>query len=477
MIKPTLQLKLSQQLAMTPQLQQAIRLLQLSTLELSQEIQLALENNPLLEVVDDYDEVTVTQNESDEVIDTRELMESREIPDDIPLDASLDDMYTAGTPSGTRSDYRSEDLPVYQGETHQTLYDYLNWQLTLTPFSDRDRTIATSIIQAIDDRGYLTVSVEDILEEQGNSEIELDEVEAVLKRVQYFDPIGVGARTLQECLLIQINQIDKKTPYYQEAKQIIEKYLNELASHDFRSLKKELALKDDQLKQAIALIQQCQPYPGESINTHPPDYVIPDVLVKKLAGQWQVVLNSDTIPNLRINQYYAALEKSSNESDSQFIRNNLQEANWLLKSIENRNDTLIKVSMFIVAHQQDFFEYGDEHMRPMILSDVAEAIEMHESTVSRVTTQKFLQSPRGIFELKYFFSSRINADSGEDASSTAIRALIKKIIAGEDSKRPFSDSKIASLLEQQGINVARRTISKYREALSIPPSNKRKQLG
>ncbi|MCO6557423.1 MAG: RNA polymerase factor sigma-54 [Gilliamella sp.] len=471
-MKTSLQLKVSQQLSMTPQLQLAIKLLQLSTLELQQEIQTALENNPLLEVDDQYDEVNVKQNDETENIDTREALDSKEIPDDIPLDASLDDIYSAGTPSGTNSDYRNDELPIYQGETHETLHDYLEWQLELTPFSDTDRAIAVSIIEAIDERGYLTVSTEEILEEQGNDEIEIAEVEAVLKRIWNFDPIGVGARSLQECLSIQIQHLD--TPPL--VKQIIDNYLDLLAIRDYRNLKKVLNTTDEQLKEAVDFIQRLQPYPGDLVNTASPDYVIPDVMVKKVQGKWIVYLNSDTVPALRINQQYADMAKLANESDGQYIRSHLQEANWFIKSIENRNETLLKVSQFIVEHQQAFFEHGAEYMKPMILSDVATAIDMHESTISRVTTQKYLHCPSGIYELKFFFSSHVNNDSGGEVSSTAIQALIKKYISAENSKKPLSDSKLVSMLEEQGIIIARRTVAKYREALSIPPSSQRKQL-
>ncbi|OCG13371.1 RNA polymerase factor sigma-54 [Gilliamella sp. App6-5] len=471
-MKTSLQLKVSQQLSMTPQLQLAIKLLQLSTLELQQEIQTALENNPLLEVDDQYDEVNVKQNDETENIDTREALDSKEIPDDIPLDASLDDIYSAGTPSGTNSDYRNDELPIYQGETHETLHDYLEWQLELTPFSDTDRAIAVSIIEAIDERGYLTVSTEEILEEQGNDEIEIAEVEAVLKRIWNFDPIGVGARSLQECLSIQIQHLDAPPL----VKKIIDNYLELLAIRDYRNLKKVLNTTDEQLKEAVDFIQRLQPYPGDLVNTASPDYVIPDVMVKKVQGKWVVYLNSDTVPALRINQQYADMVKLANESDGQYIRSHLQEANWFIKSIENRNETLLKVSQFIVEHQQAFFEHGAEYMKPMILSDVATAIDMHESTISRVTTQKYLHCPSGIYELKFFFSSHVNNDSGGEVSSTAIQALIKKYISAENSKKPLSDSKLVSMLEEQGIMIARRTVAKYREALSIPPSSQRKQL-
>lgn len=472
MMKPSLQLKVSQQLAMTPQLQLAIRLLQLSTLELQQEIQIALENNPLLEVIEQYDEILVDQDQQSETVDTRELMDNPNISDNIPLDVSLIDIYTAGTPSGSHLDYRNDDLPIYQGETNETLYDYLKWQLDLTPFSDSDRAIATSIIRAIDDNGYLTVSTDEILEEQGNDEIELDEVEAVLKRIWHFDPIGVGARNLQECLSIQTRH--QQAPL--AAKQIIDDHLDLLAARDFRTLKKRLHINDEALKESINFIQQLQPYPGQLIHLHLPDYIIPDVLVSKIGHSWNVLLNNETMPNLRINQQYASMEKSANEKDVQYIRASLQDANWFIKSIENRNETLLKVSQCIVEHQQDFFEHGEEYMKPMILSDVASVIDMHESTISRVTTQKYLHCPQGLFELKFFFSSHVNTDTGGEASSTAIRALIKKFISEENSQKPLSDSKIASMLEMKGIMIARRTIAKYRESLAIPPSNQRKQL-
>lgn len=476
MIKQSLQLKLSQQLTITPQLQQAIRLLQLSTFELCQEIQTALENNPLLEMDDNYAEVAVSQSTEPEQIDTREMMENRNIPEDTSFDASLDDIYTAGTPSGTYSDYTNEELPIYQGETHQTLNEYLLWQLNLTRFSEQDKAIAISIIEAIDENGYLTASLTDILEEQNNQEIELAEVEAVLKRIQHFDPVGIGARTLQECMLLQINQLMPMNQDIQLAKTIIAEHLDLLAQKDYKSLQRKLNINQEQLKNVILLIQQLQPYPGQSINTKQPDYVIPDVIVKKVAKKWQIIINNEAIPNLKINQHYAAMEKAVNRHDSQYIRQALQEANWLIKSIENRNETLIKVSHFIVEHQQNFFELGEEHMKPMILADIARAINMHESTISRVTTQKYLQCPRGVYELKYFFSNRMNAESGDDVSSTAIRALIKKLIINEDGKKPLSDSKIATLLEEQGMVIARRTVAKYRESLAIPPSSQRKQL-
>ncbi|MNG64662.1 RNA polymerase sigma-54 factor [compost metagenome] len=476
-MKQGLQLRLSQQLAMTPQLQQAIRLLQLSTLELQQEIQLALESNPLLEQTDLHEEIDAKETTETEGLDTREALEQKDMPEELPLDATWDEIYTAGTPSGTGTDYSDDELPVYQGETTQTLQDYLMWQVDLTPFSDTDIAIATSIVDAVDDTGYLTVPLEDILESMGDESVTMDEVEAVLKRVQRFDPVGVAARDLRDCLLIQLSQYAKDTPYLAEARLIISEHLALLANHDFRSLMRTTRLKEDTLKEAMLLIQSLDPRPGQSINTGESEYVIPDVLVRKVQNSWTVELNADSIPRLKINQQYAAMGSSArNDSDGQYIRSNLQEAKWLIKSLESRNDTLLKVTRCIVEQQQAFFEQGAEFMKPMVLADIAQAVEMHESTISRVTTQKFLHSPRGIFELKYFFSSHVNTDSGGEASSTAIRALVKKLIAAENPAKPLSDSKLATLLSDQGIIVARRTVAKYRESLSIPPSNQRKQL-
>ena len=415
-MKQGLQLRLSQQLAMTPQLQQAIRLLQLSTLELQQELQQALESNPLLEQIDTHEEIDTRETQDSETLDTADALEQKEMPEELPLDASWDTIYTAGTPSGTSGDYIDDELPVYQGETTQTLQDYLMWQVELTPFSDTDRAIATSIVDAVDDTGYLTVPLEDILESMGDEEIDIDEVEAVLKRIQRFDPVGVAAKDLRDCLLIQLSQFDKTTPWLEEARLIISDHLDLLANHDFRTLMRVTRLKEDVLKEAVNLIQSLDPRPGQSIQTGEPEYVIPDVLVRKHNGHWTVELNSDSIPRLQINQHYASMcNNARNDGDSQFIRSNLQDAKWLIKSLESRNDTLLRVSRCIVEQQQAFFEQGEEYMKPMVLADIAQAVEMHESTISRVTTQKYLHSPRGIFELKYFFSSHVNTEGGGEA--------------------------------------------------------------
>ncbi|MDX3773468.1 RNA polymerase factor sigma-54 [Chromatiaceae bacterium AAb-1] len=499
-MKPSLQLRLGQQLTMTPQLQQAIRLLQLSTIELQQEIQEALDANPLLEAEDEFDsfnddpeKLSLNGHDRDTASDdysgsdtnaeeytepqerdTSEAMTEQTIQEDLPLDNHWDDLVSAAPVSAGIS---SDEDTVFQGETSETLQDYLRWQMQLTPFSDTDRTIAEVIIEAIDDNGLLTISCEDILESLGFDDVEADEVEAVIKRIQLFDPVGVGARSIQECLLVQLRQFDPETPYLKETRHIISEYTDYLANRDFRSLMRVTKLKEDELKEVMRLIHSLNPRPGADVIRQEQQYVIPDVTVVKVKGRWQVELNPESIPKIRINQQYAAMSRTArNSSDTQFIRSHLQEAKWFLKSLESRNETLLKVANCIVQQQQAFFEHGEEAMKPMVLNDVAEMVGMHESTISRVTTQKFMHTPRGIFELKFFFSSHVSTESGGECSSTAIRAFIKKLVAAENPAKPLSDSKMAEILSEQGINVARRTIAKYRESLFIPPSNQRKTL-
>ena len=477
---------------MTPQLQQAIKLLQLSTLDLQQEIQEALDANPLLEVDEGSDNDTIEKSNLDadndvqpsassEGLDTNEALEKNELPDELPIDSTWDEYYSAGS-APAPGPASNDDEQIFQGETTDNIQDHLLWQMRLTPFSDVDRAIAIAIIDSIDESGYLTVSLDDILqsvntEDEMEELVELDEVECVLKRIQMFDPIGSGSRTPQECLLVQLKQFADDTPWLNEAKLLIEEYADLLGSKDYRTLMRKSRLKEDDLREAMRLLQTLNPRPGSALITKEPEYVIPDVSVTKRNGRWVVELNPDSLPKLSVNQQYAAMSRQArNSSDSQFIRSHMQEAKWFIKSLESRNETLMKVANCIVQQQLGFFEHGPEMMKPMVLNDVAEMVDMHESTISRVTTQKYMHTPRGIFELKYFFSSHVATESGGECSSTAIRALIKKLVAAEKPSKPLSDSKIAQLLADQGIKVARRTIAKYRESLSIPPSNQRKSL-
>jgi RNA polymerase sigma-54 factor len=491
-MKPSLQLKFSQQLTMTPQLQQAIKLLQLSTLDLQLEIQEALDSNPLLEIDEtdfnrgtsdddsepqDYTDRNSLSAENSDNVDSHDALENNQIPDDLPLDSSWDEYLSASSAPANISNGQADDDYIFQGETTENIQDHLIWQMELTPFSDIDRSIAIAIIDSIDESGYLTVSSEDILDSLQNEEIELDEVECVLKRIQMFDPIGSGSRNPQECLMIQLAQFDPATPWLTEARLLLSEYSDLLSSKDYRTLMRKTRLKEDQLREAMRLLQTLNPRPGSAIAVKDAEYIIPDVSVAKKNGRWTVELNGDSLPPLIINKKYEALSKSTrNTNDSQYIKSHLQEAKWFIKSLQSRNETLLKVSHCIVQQQMGFFEHGPEMMRPMVLNDVAEMVDMHESTISRVTTQKYMHTPRGIFELKYFFSSHVSTESGGECSSTAIRALIKKLVAAEIVSKPLSDSKIAQLLADQGIQVARRTIAKYRESLSIPPSNQRKSL-
>ena len=482
---------------MTPQLQQAIRLLQLSTLDLQQEIQEALESNPLLEVAEEEGPATPDNADSETAQAAADgPMESLEatasdgedwqsegesvLPDDLPVDTQWDDLLpSASAPPPPPEDFGDGDFEARNAPS-ESLQEQLLWQLNLTRLSDTDRLIAIAIIDATDDNGRLILPLEEIHESLNTSdelEIDLDEVVAVLHRLQQFEPTGVCTRDLQECLLVQLRQLPADTPWLEQAKLILSRHLNQLGNGDYQQILRRTRLKEDQLREVLGLIQSLDPNPGQNAVQQSVEYVVPDVFVSKRNGRWVVELNPDIAPRLRINSDYARLIKRADSSaDNTFLRDNLQEARWFLKSLHSRNETLMKVATKIVEHQRNFLEYGEEAMKPLVLHDIAEAVEMHESTISRVTTQKFMHTPRGIFELKYFFSSHVATTAGGECSSTAIRALIKKLVAAENPRKPLSDNKIAMLLEEQGIKVARRTIAKYRDTLLIPPSNERKRL-
>lgn len=510
-MKQSLQLKLGQQLTMTPQLQQAIRLLQLSTLDLQQEIQEALDSNPMLEtgddfaepdgdvqintatddtkIADDYSDGTLSEvtspspeQQSEALSDTAAATDvdadwGENIATEVPVETSWEDNYTSTTSSsagsGDDSDFESRN------SADESITDHLLWQLNLTPMSDRDRAIAMTIIDAVESNGLLSSTIEDIFEGLFDhlDELEIEEVLAVQHRLQQFDPVGVASQNLSECLLVQLNQFPKDTPHLDAAKLIVKQYLPLLGNRDFRTLMRKARLKEAELSLVVKLIQSLNPSPGDSVASGNTEYVVPDVYVEKREGQWRVELNPNIAPRLRINSDYAALVKrADNSADNTFLRDNLQEARWFLKSLTSRNETLLKVASCIVEKQRGFFDYGAEAMKPLVLHDIADIVGMHESTISRVTTQKFMHTPQGIFELKYFFSSHVSTESGGECSSTAIRAIIKKLVSAENPKKPLSDNKITALLADQGIQVARRTIAKYREAIGIAASNERKQL-
>jgi RNA polymerase sigma-54 factor len=487
-MKQTLQLRLGQQLTMTPQLQQAIKLLQLSSLDLQQEIQQALDSNMMLETAEeeglhpaeahDLSEPKAPEPEP-EYRELGDMNAAGDIPQELAVDSSWDEVYDSlqsFSPSSADSD--NDDF-LLQRAPAQTLHDLLTWQMELTSFSERDYAIATAIIDSIDDDGYLTVTLEDI--HQGLSGqilgLEADEVQAVLRRVQNFDPPGVAALDLADCLRIQLNQLPDATPWKREALRLVTQYLDLLAKKDLARLKRNLGLADEDLAPIIALIRSLEPKPGRRINTGESQYIVPDVFVVRQNGHWMVTLNPDISPKLRINPFYSNLiKRADSSSDNVTMKNHLQEARWFIKSLQSRNETLLKVARSIVERQKEFLDYGETAMKPLVLRDIAEEVGMHESTISRVTTQKYLHTPNGVYEFKYFFSSHVSTNAGGECSATAIKAFLRQIVEGEDPLKPVSDDAISKMLKERGINVARRTIAKYREAMAIPPSNERKRV-
>lgn len=486
---------------MTPQLQQAIRLLQLSSMELSVEIQQALDSNMMLELEDDVDDEIVdyandlsvtaptpTEHEHDDDgidgddIDNYVASTTEDISEDLPVDSNWDEIVDSNIPAsgtGPNNDDNGGDFESVRGN-QESLRDHLLWQLNLLPLTDVDRTIATAIIDALNDDGYLETSLEEIKEVLnlgGVLNVELDEIQAMLKQIQALEPAGVAARDLKECLQIQLRQLDPATPWVTEAIRICDGFLEALGARDYNQILRRLKLSQDDLREIIGLIQAMNPRPGSCYNEAPPEYLVPDVFVRKHKGRWKVELNADAMPHVRVNPFYAAMiRRADNSPDNHSLKTHLQEAKWFIKSLQSRSETLLRVAGAIVEQQRGFLEHGEEAMKPLVLHDIAETLGMHESTISRVTTRKYMHTPRGIYELKYFFSSHVGTSMGGEASSTAIRAVIKKLIASESIQKPLSDSKIATILSKQGINVARRTVAKYRESMQIPPSNERKRL-
>lgn len=488
-MKPSLQLKIGQHLTMTPQLQQAIRLLQLSTLELSQEILEQLYSNPLLEEEEASDNSAEESEPSAESSasndDATELQEpdpwAEDIPQDLPVDADWDDVYST-SPLPTPSQDSGEQVNLE--EVHrvtETLQDHLLWQLNLTRFSPTDKKIAEAFIDAIDSNGFLTSDLDELVSHlravPDQEPIERDEMIAVLHRLQQFDPPGIFARDVQECLLIQLNQLNADTPCLDIAKRLVKRYLKEVASMDLSRLARKAGYTEEETHQAILLIRGLNPRPGEAVGGTEADYITPDVFVEKSRGRWRVFLNDSSMLRLRINENYSGLiRRADNSEENQFLKSNLAEARWFLRSLESRNETLMRVATSIVEIQQNFLEYGPVAMKPMVLSHIAEQLEMHESTISRVTTNKYISTPRGVFELKYFFSSHVGTAAGGECSSTAVCAMLQEMIKAENPAKPLSDSKLAALLEEQGIQVARRTVAKYRESIGIPSSSDRRRV-
>ena len=479
-MKQSLNLRLGQQLTMTPQLQQAIKLLQMSTLDLQQEIQQALESNIMLEVNEEEsisEEVRIADSKPENADTFTSEGSQSTLPDELPIDSSWDDIYESNVTPGTNN----TDSVEFESQRSKasTLLDHLLWQLELTIFSERDHAIGMAIIDSINEDGYLISTPEDIYEglRAQFDDLDLDEVIAVLHRVQQFDPAGVAAIDLSDCLRLQLNQLPASTPYKEEALIIVTRHLKLLATHEQAKLVRKMEVTERQLDEIVALIRTLDPKPGAQIQESDSEYIIPDVYVAKHAGVWQVNLNPDIAPKLRINPFYSALiKRADNSKDNVCMKDHLQEAKWFIKNLHNRNDTLLRVARSIVEKQTEFLDHGPIAMKPMILRDIAEELKLHESTISRVTTNKYMHTPNGIIEFKYFFSSHVSTKGGGECSSTAIRSFIKELIDNENQARPLSDSKIADFLQAKGINVARRTIAKYREALLISSSSQRKRI-
>ena len=528
-IRNALQLRTAQTqtLSMTPQLQQAIKLLQLSSIELEQEIQQVLEENPFLEKVsqdsndesleaieerensdsdsfDPFDNDSSAKNISDSMIDNDNYGNENYDPFNESAGTHLEENHTTSDLDSSSNDVsesqnKEEDIirnddyinksikglaiennDIYEGETTETLHDHLMFQLEMSPLDGTDKLIAMNIIDAVNDSGYITESLEDILlsVQKDDPEATIEDVKAILKLVQHYDPLGVASRDAAECMLIQLNELDNSTPYRDLAIKVISEYSDLLSNRDFRSLCQKMSIKENVLKEIIAVLKKLNPRPGNFAPSKKTDFVIPDVIVvKKSDGSYTAELNTSANTLIRINEAYSQLSKQARTvQEKEFFKSHLQEANWFISSLEKRNETLLKVSRCIVEHQTEFMDKGPSAMKPMVLNDVATEIEMHESTISRITTEKYIYTPKGTFELKYFFSSSVGTDDGGAASATAVKSFIKDLIAGENPRKPLSDSKLSEMLLEKGMNVARRTVAKYREALGIESSSQRKKL-
>lgn len=475
-MKHALQLRLGQQLTMTPQLQQAIRLLQLPVAELNLEIREALESNLMLEA---EEEAHVLNDNAPEKLPPRITD-----PSEAPLGTDAPDAATMG-----ESLPGQDSWPVYDRPSHEldslentaapapSLTEHLRWQLTLSGLSERDLTIADAVLDAINENGYLSEPLEEIATTLPvDFAVEFEELTAVLAFIQHLDPLGVGARSPQEALRIQLEALPESTPYRSEAVTLVTEHLALLGQQQLEQLQQQLNVTEDTLQGAIALIQQMDPHPGSQFSETRTEYVVPDCFVRKQNHRWNVEINPEASPRLRVNDYYAGMIKRADDSaDNNLMRQHLQEARWLIKSLHSRDETLLKVARCIVERQQAFFEHGEEYMQPLVLREVAEVIDMHESTVSRITNQKYMYTPQGTLEFKYFFSSHVQTADGGACSATAIRAKLRRLIGQEKSQQPLSDSKLASTLQEEGIHVARRTVAKYREAMGIPSSTERKR--
>ena len=482
-MKPGLQFRLNQQLTLTPQLQQAIRLLQLSQLELEAELRQIAESNPLLEFSEDNPEnaegddrdlveplpASAASSDTPDADDVPDWSES-EVSGEDPID------FSGGGTSSRNGASHDEDGFEPQSAAPETLQEHLLWQLNLTHMSPRDRAIAEVLIDALNPDGYLTESMESLIAAlPADVKASAAEMEHVRRALQRFDPTGVASLDLRDCLRVQLEQFDADTPQRELALRIVDSELELLARNDIARLARKLRASEDETAAAAVLIRSLDPRPGAALDVTPVEYVAPDVYARKDAGRWRVSLNPDCQPRLGLNQHYCGLIAQARGTDASWMRGQLQEARWLIKSLESRAETLLKVADAIVRRQSAFLDYGPEAMHPLVLREVAEEVGMHESTISRVTTRKYIHTPRGTFELKHFFSSGVSTEDGGSASATAIQAMLRKLVDAEDPRKPLSDQAIAEELHRKGIQVARRTVAKYREAMRIPSSSERQR--
>jgi RNA polymerase sigma-54 factor len=486
-MKHSLQLKLSQHLTLTPQLQQSIRLLQLSTVELNQELERYLAENPLLERADlasNEEQSPPVPNGAEPEAPPQQQEEPREEQPTLGDDHGFGEEHSSTPSSSRREDDERDDFTQFAA-IEPTLSEHLTQQISLTGLTPRDKLIAEFVIGHLDEDGYLKQDLEEL--RQGAlaamSDVEIEELQIALRHVQNLEPTGVGARDVAECLELQLKAMPASTPHRDAAIVLVTKHLDVLAARDFNRLKRLLGVSEEELRDIRALVLTLDPKPGRAFGTGDVRYVVPDVVVRKLSGRvrklsgrWSASLNRDAMPRLRINKMYADILQASRENGGKHLAGQLQEARWLIKNVQQRFDTILRVTQSIVDRQKNFFEHGEVAMRPLVLREIAEAVGLHESTISRVTTQKYMLTPRGIFELKYFFGSHVSTDTGGACSATAIRALIKQLVAAEDGRKPLSDHRISDILAQQGIQVARRTVAKYREAMNIQPANLRKSI-
>jgi len=478
-MKPALQLRTSQQLTLTPQLQQAIRLLQLSTQDIHQEVAQMLDENPMLELTEESAPGIFSHEPPPSAPRQEDAGEAEAShADDRGADDFGNEQADWNTGSGTvhSTDDEDENYPE-QAAGQISLREYLHDQLATSPLEGKDRQVVGLLIDALDENGYLAQDLEELVELlPAELDITLDDLETALVQLQHLDQPGLGARSLGECLALQLKALPEDTPQRDLAIRLVSNHLDLLAAHDFARIKKLLRSSDDELRAAQHLITDLNPKPGAEFNQSVADYVVPDVIVEKHQGKWRARLNAEAIPKLRVNQVYANILQQRNGKNSSQLATQLQEAKWLIKNLQQRFETILRVAQAIVDRQGNFFEHGEIGMRPLVLREIADALELHESTVSRSTTQKFMLTPRGIYEFKHFFGSGLATESGGTCSSTAIRELIKQMVSAEDARKPLTDSRMSEILAQQGIVVARRTIAKYREAMNILPVNLRKSL-